>query len=764
MGLIVVLLIIASVIWSQSLISAICIILFCCIIIVEKQLQKWFLIFIAAFFIPFYFYSTFDYKREVKPFDFELKETKKAQFRFSDDLKVDGNLLMGALTFNEVDYQFFYMIGSASEKEYLANENLSFLNCSGQIKKQHVLPNTNFSGFHYDAFLFRAHKEGSVKLSNIDWQRCQKSTLNFIERIKDYRQSLVQLIKQSDIAQKGYFIALTLGDTSYLNKEEMNVLKTLGIYHLYAISGSHVALISVQLYYLLRRIHVPLIICKSFLCIILPMYMIFTGGQPSVFRCTIFILIVLLNPAHKTQMIDLLSLTFIINLLYDPFALYDIGFQLSYIICYSFILVLPLYIEQSNLFQFFLINLISQCVTIPILFYHFNSNYLIGIITNIFYIPLFTFIIFPICTLGLIMLMLNLHLPFITYLINTSFLLNDMLTAVFKKISRFEVILGQQHIIVYIIMFVVLMLCFSQQLLIRITSITLLCLFPIVSYKAPNDKVHFLDVGQGDAFILELGKETVMIDTGGKLDFSQPWEKRQNAQNISDKVTIPFLKHRGISKINTLILTHPDADHFGETEYLLKADMVEKIILNPKAHGSVKYQDIMKLGQEKGVTLLDVNAFINTDQSHFNQFVQSLHHQATLKFLTVGQTGEENDDSIVVFLKYQKPGRNILFLADLSKDYEDEILNQINEPIDIVKIGHHGSRTSTSEALLKREPKLGIISAGRHNRFEHPHRETMEALNQSGIKALNTQTDGRITVDLETGQVNTQYQSLFLDK
>ncbi|MFC6291252.1 DNA internalization-related competence protein ComEC/Rec2 [Macrococcus epidermidis] len=767
MGVVVVLLVLAGILSSYSIVITIFLIIISCIIIFQKQLQKWLLIFLAAFLIAFYFYNMYDFKREKLPFDFEPKVNTTGEFRFSDDLEIDGNLLMGSLTVQQEEYQFFYKINNEAEKERLQMMQLTFLSCSAQMSFQHILPNTNFSGFHYDAYLYYTHKRGSLKLTNVDWQNCSYQDLNMIEHIQKYRKDVAIAMYQSNIVHKGYLIALTLGDTSYLNKNEMSLLKTLGIYHLYAISGSHVALISVQFYFVLRRLSVPIIVCKMILLMLLPMYMIFTGSQPSVWRSTIFILLILFNPGLKTQLTDLLSLTFILNLIYDPFTVYDIGFQLSYVICFSFLLILPLYNEKSKLFQFFLINFISQLATIPILFYHFNNNYLIGMLTNIFFIPLFTFIIFPIYTLILLLFMLNIHINWLNQWVDGSFILNDMLTKFFTQFSRVEIILEQQHIFIYVLMFIALSLLFSKLKSYKGLSIALLLfllIFTNKNIKENSNYVHFLDVGQGDAFILELGRKTIMIDTGGKLDFSKSWERRSNAQSISDKVTLPFLKYRGISKIDALILTHPDADHFGESENLIKAGMVERIILNSKAHGSEKYKNIIRLAQLKGIALIDVNNYLHEAQIQFVRQNENNNKNVSLRFLSAGQTGEENDDSIVVFLKHDKPGRNILFLGDLSKAYEDEILSQIDDAIDIVKIGHHGSRTSTSETLLSRHPKFAIISAGRHNRFKHPHNETVTALINNDIKIFNTQKNGRITVDLDRGTVQTQYQALFHDK
>lgn len=767
MGLIIVLLILAAVIYKFSIIAALMVLITAIFIILRKQLTEWVPLFILAFILPCYFYHSYDFKREILPFDFKPEQSVITPVTFQDDLKVDGNLLMGTLAIKDKSYQFFYKIESEAEQHQLLRHNYSYNQCQAQTTLNHVLPNTNISGFDFDAFLYHNDKAGSLKLSNINWQDCRLVHLNLIDSVKHYRKQLALTMYNSDLSYKPFLIALTLGDTTFLNKDEMNLLKTLGIYHLYAISGSHVALISVQFYYCLRRLNIPIIFCKSLLFSILPLYMFFTGGGPSVFRATLFILLIMMNPVRKTQILDVLSITFILNLLWEPFAIYDIGFQLSYVICFSFILILPLYKEHNNIFNFFLVNFISQCATIPILFYHFNNNYFIGFISNIIYIPLFTFIIFPVCTAILIMFMLQMKINLFVDLFHLSFQLNEFVTHYFMHLSRFEYVLGAMHLSFYIVLFIALTWLFSKNKKLSVSAIAVITILMCIGFSKTNDAVHFLDVGQGDAVILELSGQTFMIDTGGKMEFSDGWEKRQNAQSISDKATIPFLKHQGIRKVNYLVLTHPDADHFGETENLIRRDLVEHIIFNPQAHGSEKYAAVIKLAKQRGLGLIDVNTLMNKHNST-SQFIayQSPFKSGdyALQFYNAGQTGEENDDSIIVFLKGKQSQRNILFLADLSKNYEDEILSEIEEKIDIVKIGHHGSNTSTSDALLSRSPKVAIISAGRHNRYGHPHVETIEALKNHHIKIFNTQTDGRITIDLKRGTFQTQYQTLFQTK
>ncbi|WP_414053567.1 DNA internalization-related competence protein ComEC/Rec2 [Macrococcus equi] len=761
MGFVVVILIISALLWLHSKIIAIILLLFASLYIIKKQMVNWIAVFIAAFFIPLYFYSHNDFKRIELPFDYESKEHADIDFRLTDELKVDGNLLTGSMKIQNKAYQFFYKIQNESEKNYLMQRKLFFKRCHALVEFQHIIPNTNYSGFNYDTFLFHNHKVGSLKLTKINWQACHPSKLSLTEHIKLYRKNIALEMHHSQVKHSAYLIALTLGDTTYLSKDDMDELKTLGIYHLYAISGSHVAVISVFLYFFLRRAQLPLAMCQLMLVILLPIYMVFTGGQPSVFRSTIFILLIIFNPDKRLQISDLLSLTFIINLLYDPFSIFDIGFQLSYVICFSFILILPLYKDTSQFFQFLLINLVSQFVTLPILLYHFNNNYFIGLFTNILYIPLFSVVIFPCCTFVLILFMTRLTSPFLLNIVDCAFILNDYLTKLFLNFSHLELVVKHQSIVFYVILMVAILKLFSVKISHKVTALVLITILFLVSISNRHDRIHFLDVGQGDAIVMELENKVIMIDTGGQIDFGEVWEKRENAQNISEKTTIPFLKYNGISKIDALILTHPDMDHFGETEHLIEAGVIKSIILNPNAFGSEKYKKVIELAEKKKVELYDVNDLLFETNHNDNIGALLVGKNYQLKLYNSGETGEENNDSIVALLKYAKPGRNILFLGDLGKVFEAEILSQITDRINIVKIGHHGSNTSTSEALIKRYPEYGIISAGRKNRYNHPHDETIQLLRQHHIKIFNTQTDGRISIDLSTGEIETQYQNIF---
>lgn len=155
-----------------------------------------------------------------------------------------------------------------------------------------------------------------------------------------------------------------------------------------------------------------------------------------------------------------------------------------------------------------------------------------------------------------------------------------------------------------------------------------------------------------------------------------------------------------------------------------------------------KYASIIQLAKEKNVDIYD----------------ESEVRVKGMTLIAVHDGQDINDESIVTFVQGKQ--LNVLLTGDLSKAREKYILSQIKSRIDVVKIGHHGSDTSTSVALLKREFKTALISAGRNNQYGHPHRETITRLHQYGKQIYNTQSDGRITVKLNSEEITTMRNEL----
>ncbi|TDM15588.1 DNA internalization-related competence protein ComEC/Rec2 [Macrococcus bovicus] len=737
--------------WFNLAVAACCGILFrsaplsACILfllVICHSYRKQRLVYVIGLFgvsLFFYFYTS----AEAAP-DFDWTDTERGTMTsllsFTDDQNVDGDYFSGVALIEDQPVRFSYHIKSESEHKQLLSRMPYFRACSASVELRQPLPNTNGLKFDYAAFLKRQGIRYQATVKQIDWLSCRERTLGIVDKLKLYRVQLADHMMQSGRYNMRYVVALTLGDTRYLAADELAQLKVLGIYHLYAISGSHVALISVQLFFLLKRFYLPLHWCTAAMFIIIPMYTVLTGLSPSVIRSSLFILIYMALKRYGLTLLDALSLSFLLFLLFEPTAIFDIGFQLSYFISFTLIFTSNLYQDRRPISLLVLTCLISQLASIPILLLNFNSFQIIGLVTNLLFIPFFTAVMFPLCTSILLWMMLMHSLPdWFDSLLAFAFFINDALIDVFSLIHLPDIILANQRAEVYVILTLIIFFVLSRLefTVIRFlggAAMLLLLLYGISALQPHAEGVTFIDVGQGDSSIVESGGQLLVTDTGGRMEMMrEKWQKRRKESDAVAFHLHGVLKEKGYPKIDYLLLTHPDADHFGEAVNLLRLIHVDYLILNTEAPGHDKYAELLALAKESGTQII-----------HAGQLDKLQVGQAVVELLnTEGPFSDENDSSIITRVTL---GRRYLLMGDAPAEKERSLMGQLcSEQIDVLKVGHHGSKTSTSDELLEcLKPEYAVISAGRNNRFGHPHEEVMARLNKSRVHILNTQTDGKI--------------------
>src|SRR5699024_10636862 len=244
----------------------------------------------------------------------------------------------------------------------------------------------------------------------------------------------------------------------------------------------------------------------------------------------------------------------------------------------------------------------------------------------------------------------------------------------------------------------------------------------------------FVDVGQGDSIVIQKGiaKEVYVIDTGGKMTFHQEeWQNYQAGPN-AEYTLIPYLKGEGIRKIDGLLLTHGDTDHMGDAKELFKIFEIKRLYVGK---GSLKHNNMKRLLKDipKKTEIIEV--------SQGNQIGEKIQ----LNILAPQEEGKgENEDSVVVAAKIHEI--NFLLTGDLDQAGERKLLK--NDPqlkCDVLKLGHHGSRTSSDEVFIQTlKPKHAIVSCGKDNRFGHPHKEVMDTLNKNQVQVLRTDQQGKI--------------------
>lgn len=580
--------------------------------------------------------------------------------------------------------------------------------------------------------------EGSKDIYSFDYKQYLKSkNINYIMKIDK-----ITLISKEKSFFKGikcfllkrnsnpYIKAFIFGNNKSIITDVMSSYQEIGISHLFAISGMHVGLLTLVISKLLMKLNIK----EKYIFIIISLFLFFylfiTGVSPSILRAIFFYLFFSLNKIYNFNIkgVNIFLLIFSISLLVNPYYIHEVSFLYSYTISFSLLLVGNKINNGSYFKRLFLTSLISFIVSFPITIYFFNQINILSVFYNMLFVPLISMVVFPLSIITYI-------IPFFEPIFNIFISLMEFLALKFNSISFSKLIfpsLPRYYYILYIIG-VILFIYFYNKKIISVLPIILLALF---NYLYPvffnQNYLMFLDVGQGDSILIHSKDKTMLVDTGGVMNYSrEKWQERKNKKSLTNYVTIPVLKKLGIRKIDYLVLTHGDFDHMGEALKLIKQYRVEDIYLNQGNFNLLekkvikKYRHVYQIREKEEIVLGNINIVqINKEFS------------------------DENDSSSILLMYYKN--KKILLTGDASKKSEEYILNKYNiGKIDVLKIGHHGSKTSTSDELLKElRPSLAIISCGKNNRFNHPHKETIDKLKEYRIKYLRTDISGTIRIDL----------------
>ena len=262
----------------------------------------------------------------------------------------------------------------------------------------------------------------------------------------------------------------------------------------------------------------------------------------------------------------------------------------------------------------------------------------------------------------------------------------------------------------------------------------------IKPYFDKNIYVYFNDVGQGDnVLIYTKNKETILIDTGGIKTYKkeEDWSKRNHLFNNMKDSLIPFYKSIGIKKINYLIITHGDFDHMGEAINLVNNFKVEKVIFNCGEYNDLE-KELIKVLDKKKI-------------KHYSCIKELNIVKNKLYLLQTKEYDNENDNSNVIYTELD--GYKFMFMGDASVTTEKKILSKYNlSDIDVLKVGHHGSKTSSGKEFIDIvNPNYSIISVGKNNKYGHPNKEVLDNLDES--KIYRTDQDGSIMFKVKNNKL-----------
>ena len=556
--------------------------------------------------------------------------------------------------------------------------------------KNNTIPNT----FNYRKYLYNHYVYYLVKIDNI---KVISKTRSVKYKVKNYIVKRSEKFKHSD-----YFKAFLIGDKSEM--DDYSIFQKNGVSHLFAISGMHLSLLSGIVLFVFKKSRFKEILA----CIFLILFSMITNYSASIYRSLLLFIYIVLNKKLDLRIstVNVLLLVVCTLLIFNPLIIYDMGFLYSVSVSLGLILFNK-YMKKNYFVNMFLTSFIAFLFSLPItLYYNYEIN-LMQIINNVVIVPLVSIIIYPLTILTFIFSFLE---PILNVLIS-------ILKFISTHLIMINIIVPKVSLIFYFIYYVFLFMFLktNRNIFILLIIIYTLCIKakPLIDF---NTYVYFLDVGQGDSSLIYSKHKVILIDTGGNDNIK-----------VSDN-TIKFLKSTGKSKINYLVLTHGDFDHMGEAINLVNNFKVEKVIFNCGPYNELE-SGLIKVLDKKKIPHYSCIKELNIDDNK-------------LYFLNNKNYGNENDNSSVIYTKLNN--HKFLFMGDAGVEVEEDLIEKYNlQDIDVLKVGHHGSKTSSSKKFIDEiEPKYSIISVGKNNRYGHPNNEVLNNIKDS--KIYRTDLDGSI--------------------
>lgn len=656
---------------------------------------------------------------------FTLKENYKDKNKFYlkiDNYVIDGNKL--SIDFNNLKSIYYF---KTKEEINLFKKNYNLgdtLEVHGllEIPNNNTIPNT----FNYKNYLY--HKKIKYILKIESFKKI-KDNKNILIKIKNYILKRIENIKNNS-----YLYAFILGKSSYLDINVYNNYKINGITHLFALSGLHVSMFSSILLHILNKLKLNEKITFTITSIFLILFSFIASFTPSILRATIFFILSSINKIYYffINPKNLLYLTFTILIFINPFYIFDTGFILSFTITYFILLLNEELTIEGNIKSILVVSILSLLSSLPIII---NISYevnIIGFVNNILFIPLVSNIIFPLSLMTILVPKLSIVLFILTNIMEK---ISEFSCTIFNIVLYFQK-LNYIEIFIY---YILLILSIKKSKKILIILLIFIFILYIKPYFNKNTYIYFIDVGQGDLeLIVTENNESILIDTGGKLSYkTESWKQRNKEFNLMSSSVIPFIKSIGIKKIDYLIITHGDYDHMGEAINLVNGFKVEKVIFNCGEYNDLE-KELIKVLEKKNIKYYSCVKELNIDKYK-------------LQFLNTGTYNNENDNSSVIYLNYNN--YKFLFMGDAGVEVEQNLIEKYNlKDIDVLKVGHHGSKTSSSKCFIDSiNPKYSIISVGKNNRYGHPNDSVLDNLNDSNI--YRTDINGSIMFKIKNNKL-----------
>lgn len=651
------------------------------------------------------------------------------------------------------------LITIAKEKEDTVYKVGSIVRVSGTLK--HPAPPTNpgqFDSFAYYQSLGIGYTMFAEKTEVL---RIQNKMPEKAQQLKETMEDDLLLMLPKRHA--GVLIAMLLGDSGYEETETKINYQAGGVLHILSISGLHLSLLGMGCYRLFRRCALPTWIAALGAASVMIFYSWFTGNHVATLRALVMFIVNLGAKVFKRSYDPLssLSLSLILLLIGNPQYLFYSGFQLSYAAVLGVSVIYPVWhtwipksvcaknYHRKKYIRLFCDAILSGSIislsTLPFVCRYFYEIPLLGIIPNLLILPTMNFVMIP-GILGMAAGHFSLFAGRIILLPAWGILeLYEIVMKAIRSIPGSVWICGQpqlwQMIVYYAAFFGVTCMLYVKKEktnFIKIWSasavIIAAALFTLTFRADKLDKITVLDVGQGDGIVIH-GKDYCYLIDGGST----------SEQKVGEYRILPFLKSQGIRDIDGIVLTHPDEDHMNGILELLKkvenqetALKIHHIFLPLWMKGDKESLPFIQFSRRQKIT---VSYLQKGDQICNGDLCMDVLHPDTGDY-------KEEPNAGCVTLGVHIREFDALLTGDLEGKGEEKISEDLNR-FDYLKVGHHGSKNSSSEQFLdKVQPEVAVISCGRKNRYGHPHSELIDRLSERKIDIHTTPESGAVTVSL----------------